>query len=215
MMIFYNTEAGKLLKESKMGILRRHDKPDLVRLEKYKTHIPELEKLAFSAAEYCLAEEMATTHYGLSSDNYAHTSSPIRRYADLLNQRVLKLLINKSDDRFIVPQAMYDMNMRTKAIRDFARDVDFLNAIATKQTTFTGIIMDKTKQEADFVKIRIYVPLWKRIITTQYRALDSNTVLSRDEKREINVTDYREVTINCTFNMNSRNWKDRAIINIS
>jgi hypothetical protein len=110
---------------------------------------------------------------------------------------------------------MYDMNMRTKAIRDFARDIDFLNAIATKQTTFTGIIMDKTKQEADFVKIRIYVPLWKRIISTQYRALDSNTVLSRDEKREINVTDYREVTINCTFNMNSRNWKDRAIINIS
>jgi exoribonuclease R len=214
MMILYNTEAGRLLKESKMGILRRHDKPDLVRLEKYKKYIPELEKLAFSAAEYCLAEEIETSHFGLSSDNYTHASSPIRRYADLLNQRVLKLIINNSTERFIVPQAMYDMNLRAKAIRDFARDMDFLNAITNKQSTFKGIIMDKIKEENDYFKIHIYVPIWKRIISTTYRAINSNTVLSRDEKREIDVSDYREVVINCTFNMNSRNWKERAIINI-
>jgi len=47
-MLLYNKEAGKMLKDSRMGILRKHSAPDFERLEKYKTHIPYLEKLAFS-----------------------------------------------------------------------------------------------------------------------------------------------------------------------
>ena len=204
-----------MLKDSGMGILRKHSAPDFERLEKYKTHIPELEKLAFSSAEYCLAEEQETKHYGLNSDTYAHTSSPIRRYADLINQRALKLLLRKSSARYIVPLAIYDMNYRAKLNKNFGRDMDFLTAISTEQTTFSGIILNRTIQEDNYVKVKIYVPLWKRTISTKYKFLTETSVLSRDEKREIDVTEFRGVEVKCTFNVNSRNWKERIIINIA
>jgi exoribonuclease R len=171
--------------------------------------------LAFSSAEYCLAEEEDTAHSGLDSDHYAHASSPIRRYADLVNQRVLTNWIQGSTDYYIVPQAMYDMNLRGKAIKNFARDVTFLRAISTHQTSFEGIIMEKNQMEGDFMKIKIYVPQWKRMVSTTYRMIeDQDRVLSRDEKTEIDVTLYRRVTVQCAFVLQNRNWKERVILNI-
>jgi exoribonuclease R len=215
MMILYNTEAGKQLKSMKQGIVRRHSPPDRERLQAYREHVPELEMLAFSSAEYCLAEEEDTQHHGLDSDHYAHASSPIRRYADLVNQRVLTNWIQGSTDYYIVPQAMYDMNLRGKAIKNFARDVTFLRAISTHQTSFEGIIMEKNQMKGDFVKIKIYVPQWKRMVSTTYRMIeDQDRVLSRDEKTEIDVTLYRRVTVQCAFVLQNRNWKERVILNI-
>jgi len=215
MMILYNTEAGLQLKAAHQGILRRHSAPNREKLEKYKMHVPELEKLAFSSAEYCLAEEMDTQHYGLLTDTYAHASSPIRRYADLVNQRVLTLLIQGSNEQFIVPQAMYDMNVRGKAVKRFARDMDFLKAIQTGETRFTGIIIDTVPLENGWVKIKVYVPMWKRMISTRYRSVSHNVVLSRDETQEIDITIYREVHIHCAFSPNARNWKERVVIHLS
>jgi len=213
MMIFYNTEAGKILKKAGMGILRRHSAPDRERWEKYVAHVPALRFLAFSAAEYVLAEERDTVHYGLASDTYAHASSPIRRYADVVNQRVLKKLIRKSDG-YIVPITMYDMNRRGKAIKRFQRDMDFLDALRDGCTTFKGIIIEKIQME-ERTKIRIYIPQWKRMISTTYQTVSDDIVLSRDEKTEIDVTLYREVQVHCTFLMQSRNWKERVIIHIT
>jgi exoribonuclease R len=213
-MLFYNNEAGRILKQAGMGILRKHSAPNLEKLEKYKTHLPELEKLAYSSAEYCLAEEKETRHFGLESDNYAHVSSPIRRYADLINQRVLKIHIRNLKERYIVQLAMYDMNYRAKLNKSFSRDMDFLTAISTGQTTFKGVIIDKIPIDEQ-MKVKIYIPLWKRTISAKYKYIDENSVLSRDEKREVNVTEFREVEVKCAFNVNSRNWKERIIINIS
>ena len=213
MMILYNKEAGKWLKESKMGILRRHSAPDWERLEKYKQHIPELMNMAFSSAEYCLAEEENTQHYGLDSDHYAHASSPIRRYADLVNQRVLKILIRPSKEGFIGPQAMLDMNQREKSIKRFARDLQFLQAIQHPMEC-KGIILDRTAINDTEYKIRLYIPDWKKTLSTTYKKQSEHTVLSRDEKEEIDVSEFREVTIQYAFHMNIANWKDRIIINI-
>jgi exoribonuclease R len=215
MMILYNTEAGKQLKAMKQGIVRRHSAPDRERLQAYREHVPELEMLAFSSAEYCLAEEEDTVHSGLDSDHYAHASSPIRRYADLVNQRVLTNWIQGSTDYYIVPQAMYDMNLRGKAIKNFARDVTFLRAISSHQMSFEGIIMERILIEGGFMKIKIYVPQWKRMVSTTYRMIeDQDRVLSRDEKTEIDVTLYRRVTVQCAFVLQNRNWKERVILNI-
>jgi len=213
MMIFYNTEAGKKLKAAGMGILRRHSAPDRERLEKYDAHLPELRFLAFSAAEYVLAEEEDTVHYGLLSDTYAHTTSPIRRYADLINQRIIKRLIQGMTEYYIVPLTMYDMNRREKAIKRFARDMDFLDAFQANPE-LTGIIMNKEINDT-MTKITIYIPQWKRMISFPYRSISENVVWSRDEKTEIDVSLYRHVQITCTFLLSSRNWKERAIINIT
>ena len=166
------------------------------------------------AAEYVLAEESDTMHYGLSSDTYAHASSPIRRYADLVNQRILKHLIRQCTEYYIVPITMYDMNAREKVIKRFARDMDFVEALATGNTTFTGIIMDRVPKENQRTKVKIYIPEWKRMISATYRTVSEDIVLSRDETTEINVALYREVQVQCTFMMQSPSWKERVVLQI-
>jgi exoribonuclease R len=214
MMIFYNTEAGKKLKAANMGILRRHSAPDQEKWKNYMEHVPTLKFLAMQAAEYVLAEDSNTMHYGLSSDTYAHASSPIRRYADLVNQRILKHLIRNGTTYYIVPIAMHDMNVRVKAIKRFARDIDFVEAWATGKTVFTGIIMDRIPKEHHRTKVKLYIPEWKRMISATYRTVSNDIVLSRDETTEINVSLYREVQVECTFMMQSPSWKERVVLQI-
>ena len=201
MMLFYNKEAGKVLKKANMGILRRHSAPNLSKLAAYPDN---LKFLAFSSAEYCLAEE-ESIHYGLDSE-YAHASSPIRRYADLVNQRVLKMILR--DETYIVPIAMYDMNARAKLGKNYERDLCFLNATRFVNTC-KGIILEKTID--DNIKYKIYIPDWKKCVSVKYKIIDG-VVWSKDEKREI--IDTGEVNIHFTFDLNARNWKDRVIIDI-
>ena len=216
MMILYNTEAGAMLKEAGQGILRRHSAPNREKWETYQKHVPELERMAWSSAEYCLAEETDTQHYGLSTPTYAHASSPIRRYADLVNQRVLtKLLRGCEHERYIVPQAMYDMNLRGKAVKRFARDMDFLQAIVTGQTEFRGILMETRLRDSDgWMKLKLYVPTWKRMISTSYRVASGETVWSLDETEEIRIVLYQEYRIRCAFSPQARSWKERAVIHV-
>ena len=115
---------------------------------------------------------------------------------------------------------MFDMNLRAKLVRSFARDLCFLNALLQSNVhRFTGtIISTEIVEEApEYLKVRIYIHEWKRLITTKYRRVgDSITlVLSRDEKREIIVAPSVNVNIVFAVNVNARNWKDRIIINIA
>jgi len=214
MMIFYNKEAGRKLKDAGQGILRKHSEPNMERLERFKQCATvDLEKLAYSSAEYCLADDINTVHHGLNSATYAHTTSPIRRYADLVNQRILKQLICNQTCTYIIPQTMYDMNRREKAIKHFARDLDFLEAVLSGIQT-KGIILEKIKQDTHY-KIILYIPEWKRTISTNYKYLSENSVLSRDETICIDITLFREVNVQYTYNMNARNWKERMVIHFA
>ena len=214
MMIYYNKEMGKILKERNMGILRRHSEPNREKLERYRGVVSEWMNLAYSSAEYCLGDEKETGHYGLETDHYAHCTSPIRRYADLINQRIIKRILTSNKEEYIVPQAMYDMNMIEKRVRKFSKNMEFLDAIMGNDRRFEGIIVEK-KREEEMVKIKIYILKWKRVISTRYKYVSDDKVLSRDEKEEIEVKDFKEVIIECMMDPNKRNWKDRVVIHLS
>ena len=216
LMILYNKEAGRILKKRGEGILRTHAAPDHERLAMYAAHVPDLMTLAYSSASYVLAEEADTFHYGLETNAYAHASSPIRRYADLVNQRVLKQWIRGSAETYIVPVTMYDLNRRGKEGKQFERDMAFLEALETGETVFSAILMEvqPLAKQSDRVKVRFYVPSWKRMISSTYRPSSPGSVWSRDETEEIDVTLYRQVNIRCSFLMAQRNWKERVVLEI-
>ena len=107
------------------------------------------------------------------------------------------------------------MNVRGKAVKRFARDMDFLRAIQTGQTTFQAIIMDHIPMSNGWIKIKLYVPMWKRMISTRYRTVSHTTVLSRDETHEIDIRLYRDIQIHCAFSPNARNWKERMVFHLT
>jgi exoribonuclease R len=150
LMVFYNIEAAKVLRKKGKGILRIHETPDLEKLEKYRSLGVSADVLAMKSATYVPASHPNPKHWGLQTDLYTHATSPIRRFADIVNQYVLK-----DEDP---PEYDLDiLNERSRELKKYDRDSFFLDQLENARTSFVfGITLNNH---------RIWVPDWKRIVT--------------------------------------------------
>lgn len=149
LMIFYNCEVAKELISRQKGILRSQHAPDIEKLDQYAALGVDLTFLANKSAFYCHANEHSV-HWGLNKE-YCHASSPIRRFADIVNQMVL----------------MYDsvnidiakLNTLSTNAKKYERDVFFLNKLmGSSNRSISGVVLTER---------RIWIPSWKRIITCE------------------------------------------------
>lgn len=157
LMILYNTEAAKVLKQKSKGILRHHESPDMEKLEIFKHLGVDAKFLAFKSAKYVPATFPAH-HWGLGTDTYCHATSPIRRFADIVNQFVLK------NEEIPAHVDINFLNNREKELKQYSRDSFFLHEIEfSKSRKVGGIILNDH---------RVWVPSWKRIVTcrTDFKA---------------------------------------------
>ena len=208
LMIFYNTEFGKLLREHNTGILRSHDAPDLEKLEKWATIDPSLKMLAYTSAKYTPGHT-ETSHWGLSSDSYAHASSPLRRYADLYNQRCFYKILSGSTTE--TPQALCkNLNLLEKDSKAFQRDSFFMSVLSQETINVEGIFIehDSIKQKA-----RVWVPSWKRIINVPC-SLDNGKICPRDGTSVFDIKIGDHVDISYSLNYDSARWKERILFRI-
>jgi exoribonuclease R len=208
LMILYNREAAKQLLTAGRGLLRCQ--PAWLS----SSSLPvELLFLEATAAKYIIAStEGSTYHYGLNETVYCHASSPIRRYADLVNQRVLKAIVKQSSVTAETADPI-QLNRQCKAAKKYSRDLQFLQAVLqacvnSKQLTGTIIHID-----ADTGVIRIYIDDWKQII--KIRALQKDGRLySMDQTIEYNLEIGTSVQLEYIIQLNKRRWKDAIIFRI-
>jgi exoribonuclease R len=178
LMILYNTKAGEMLKEKGQGVLRSHSQPQIEKLAQW-TAFPELAFMAYESATFVDASQDAF-HYGLNTV-YAYASSPIRRYCDLVNQRVLKGMdVNPNID---------ELNRRQKQAKKFSRDLFFMTEL--KGSEVVGTVVSISDDSC-----KVYVPTWKRIV--KVKSLQAPAV-----KTEVQLTWYHD--------MKSPNWKERIV----
>jgi hypothetical protein len=169
LMIFYNTQAGLLLARNGTGIFRRHkakgDSLESLQGLQSLQGIPEF--LKYEAAEYCLE---TSHHFGLGIENYAYASSPLRRYADLVNQRAIKkILTGQTIHKQPAESLVKELNRREKQAKAFSRDMFFMSCLAVAhyvKTKITGIVMSQTETPKT-IKTSIWVPEWRRIIKSK------------------------------------------------
>jgi len=149
LMIFYNCEAAKVLVEKQAGILRSQLEPDLEKLESYKSLGVDLEFLANKSAVYTPPSTDAK-HWGLQKDYYCHATSPIRRFADIINQMVLC-------DQIPFEHSIDILNSRSTISKKYERDMFFLEQVlSSNKRIIEGVVLTNN---------RVWVAKWKRIIT--------------------------------------------------
>jgi exoribonuclease R len=154
LMIYYNNFVAELLKKHKKGIFRRQSEA----ASPIENILPDEIKTALynNSAEYCEFNE-DLHHSSLNLDAYCHCTSPIRRYADIENQRYLKEIFQglALSTGQASPGIEY-LNLRSKMAKKHDRDLFFLQKIReNKENTIIGIIVDENK---------VWIPEWKRLI---------------------------------------------------
>ena len=154
-MLFYNRTAAETLKN---GVFRGHAPADATKLEQYRNMGADVEKLAYSAGIYSTEP---IPHWGLNMEKYCHASSPIRRWADVVNQGSLK--------GCYVPFDLETLNKMSKHAKKYERDLFFLERLFCAQHALDGIVLDSTD------RTRVWVPEWKRIITVRNWFGDAGT----------------------------------------
>jgi exoribonuclease R len=158
MMILYNRKAGETLRQKRNGILRRHSAPKAAALAQWTAIDPSLSFLAYEAATFCLATDEDTRHFGLSEvDSYAYASSPIRRYCDLVNQRILK-----GASAAVQQETVDALNRRQKQAKAFSRDLFFMGQLTTDVKVQEGLIVAHTDKA--LTAFKAYIPAWKRCV---------------------------------------------------
>jgi exoribonuclease R len=154
LMLFYNCEAAKKLVEIQAGLLRSQDGPEVEKFREFSKLGADVEFLANKSAYYVHAST-SQKHWGLGKDYYCHATSPIRRFADVVNQTVL---LGYS----IGPYDVAMLNERGKCAKKYERDMFFLTQV-----------MISGKREVEGMTLndhRVWVPEWKRIITCKNSA---------------------------------------------
>jgi hypothetical protein len=169
-MITYNYEAAQLLHGVGLGVLRRHEgigAPAYAELASL-SGCEAVKSLGASAGEYVLGSSLQTAHAGLDLSVYCHASSPLRRYSDLVNQRMLKYLLFGASwllGRTAMPATGIVAHLNLRAGRAKAYERDFLYLRTIRPATITrvsGIVLTaKTGVQGAW---SVYVPTWKRTV---------------------------------------------------
>ncbi len=205
MMLFYNRSAAEELKRHGVGVLRRHAAPDIERLEALRGLGLPAERMAMRAGSYCLAAEEDTVHWGLGAAVYCHASSPIRRWADCINQAALAAALHNSLDARPTPfQAVVALNAAARRAKGYERDLRYVRALlgAAAAEVHDGVVVEPGRQSRDGMAKaehgRIWVPYLDRLVradTGSYQAGDA-------------------VHVRFFCDAAKRNWKGRLVVRV-
>jgi len=214
LMIYYNSEAGNLLKANGTGILRHHSEPDMKKISDLGSIDPSLEKMAFSAATY-VTSDTDGRHWGLDTNNYTHASSPLRRYADLYNQRCLLSIFKNGTPKASQNPRMLcrQLNLLQKNAKAFERDEFFITTLAkTKQPILVPTIIE-INEEKQFIKL--WVKEWNRIIRIKTKIVNDGCLYVESKTgNKIPVSVKEKIILTYNVNYDNARWKDKIVFGL-
>lgn len=193
LMLLYNLEAAALLRKEGTGVLRRHAAPDLLRLEQLRGLGLPAERLAMRAGEYCLSSEEGVGHWGLGAAAYCHASSPIRRWADCLNQMALAAALEGwgSGDLALpaTTGSVAALNAAAKRAKRYERDLAYVRALL-------GLAAAAAHEGAVIEPGRIWLSYLERVVRAETGELPPGSAVL------------------CRFfaDPSRRNWKGRLVV---
>jgi exoribonuclease R len=201
-MKFYNLRAAAAL--GSQGIYRAHKGPVKEKLdalmgiqETLNSIDPTIfQSLSNSAASYALlgADVSDISHHGFDGQLYCHATSPIRRYADLHNQRILKKIIHRTPiESHVDPIVVYKLNEVSKASKNYDRICTFLKEISIGDSVEAIIISKSTS------KLQVFIFSWRMTFNLP-ASVSSEEPGSR-------------IALKYFFDASKKSWKERMVFN--
>ena len=189
-MIRYNRAAASVLKQAGLGLLRVQ--PTSVVDERLAAIDPALTWKGASYEPVSPDKDKIQTHASLGL--YCHASSPLRRYADLVNQRIIKQILTARLHTLTLTLNLDiadHLNCRMKAAKRFSRDLTFLHFVTPGKVHEVEVIWITEGLEA-----KVWVPDWKRTLRLRHE--------------EVHELGYRgRIKIYC--DPTRRSWKSRVL----
>ena len=146
LMLYYNSKAGEVLNNKNKGIMRSQKGINLERAKLFEKFGSDYMYLSYESAKYCFPSDN-TTHQQLEIQCYAHASSPIRRYVDIINQFALK-------DKEFTYEVLERFNIQQKDAKEYERELLYIDLYQNKKV-LDGVVLDGEK---------IFIPYLKKII---------------------------------------------------
>lgn len=190
LMKLYNLKAATVI--GSQGMYRAHSGPKQEQLEMLRSIVDEATAAALSnsAATYVCGPD-PSGHHGFGDSLYCHATSPIRRYADLYNQRLIKGQIFDMECPY---ELTFRMNEVSKAARQFERIAHFTRCLEIgKADPVEAIVIGFNKEKGT---AKIYVVPWR--MTCSMRPHDSMPIGTR-------------LTVRYAYNPAKFNWKERIV----
>lgn len=199
LMKLYNKEAAKVLLAHGIGVLRAHTGADETALANLASFPAEARRLAFAAASYVSPSPDAThASIGSTPTHYCHATSPIRRYADLLNQAALKAVLTGNSITSLTPSTIAQLNRREKTMKRATAELAILTAVLTGPKLVDAIVYTTSPQ-----KVKMWVKQWNTLVT--YKPPVGST-------REF--TPGEELRLHYYADMNRPRWRDRIVFQL-
>lgn len=162
-MMDYNKMAANYIAKYNSGILRSLEKKESDEF----THIPELQFLAELAATYTDASILPIQLHYKMGGMYCHATSPIRRYADIVNQRVIIAVCTGTKiPIYPLGEIVARLNERQRETKLHDRYAGFVDIIASENNRgfVSGNVVRIKRKENGSYRIYIWIPAWKRIV---------------------------------------------------